>query len=44
MENMTCVLSIEEVLFLQAVQDETIRRKVVEILMGGKIFQNGGAG
>lgn len=40
MENMTCVLSIEEVLFLQAVQDETIRRKVVEILMGGKEDEN----
>ena len=40
MENMTCVLSIEEVLFLQAVQDETIRRKVVEILMEGKEDEN----
>lgn len=34
------VLSEEEALFLQAVQDETIRRKVAEILMGGKEDEN----
>jgi hypothetical protein len=40
MNTTTCVLSIEEVVFLQAVQDETIRRKVIEILMGGKENEN----
>ena len=34
------VLSEEEALFLQAVQDEAMRRKVVEILLGGKEDEN----
>jgi hypothetical protein len=39
MENMTCVLSIEEVLFLQAVQDETIRRAVIALLEDAEAFE-----